>query len=320
MPSGRGALLLASAMVLGLAQNGQAACTRASDLMRVARVESALSRGYGVQYWGADYSAQALAQAPHGLLILEGTKVGAIDTADGTEQRFTKADIDQIRAQGHVVLLYLNLTEVEPWRDYRKSDGTEPDIVGPATGPEETLAKWWTPEWRDVLLARVDALMATGADGIFLDDALHYYTTGSMELSDPAAPSSVPEAAASLMSLVLAVTDRMRVTNCDAISVVNNAVFVGRDAGAAEAAQFDQYRAAIDGILVESALGAANHNDLHTALREDYLGYRLPVLTLDFAQNAEADAVATEARQLGYAPYITPDASFSALAVNRPSR
>ena len=46
----------------------------------------------------------------------------------------------------------------------------------------------------------------------------------------------------------------------------------------------------------------------------------LPVLALDCAKGPEAEAIAMRARSLGYAPYVTPDAAFSSLSVNRPTR
>ena len=290
-------------------------CSAQDAQARSARIAAALGHGFGVQYWGAGYDAATLSGAPHGLLILEAAVLGATDTADGRERFFGPADMARIARPDRPALVYLNLTEMEPWRDYWPEGGGDPAFAGPRLGPEERLGAWWTDDWRDMLLARVDRLMATGASGLFLDDALHYWTTGGLDRAPVDAPASVPEAAEVLMRLVLAVTERMRSHSCDALAVVNNAVFVGRDAGLGQAALFDRYRATIDGVLVESAQGAADHPDLHTALREDYLSRNLPVLALDFAGAAgDAADLAGIARARGYVPYVAENPAFDRLA------
>lgn len=273
---------------------------------RAERMRSALSAGFGVQYWGTDFDTDHLAEAPHGLLILEATKIGAKDSSSGREKRFTRQEIARIRREGRPVLAYLNITEIEEWRDYGSAD---PNDLAAAQLPDGgLLALWWEEEWQRILLARARDLMALGVDGLFLDDALHYWTTGQISGLDEGAPADVPEAARLLMRLVLRLTESVGAADCEALCVVNNAIFVGRDAG--EAGLFDQYRTAIDGVLIEDALGGADHPDLHAALSEDYLAHAVPVLSIDL----EAPGQAQAARTRGYVPYLVPDTDFSRLA------
>lgn len=271
------------------------------------RLRTALSAGFGVQYWGADFDPKHLAAAPHGLLILEATRVGAKDSASGLEERFTKQDITCIRRKDRPVLAYLNITEREEWRDYGSADPD--DLSAAQLSDGGVLAPWWEEEWQQIILARAKELMALGVDGLFLDDALHYWTTGQISGLGQGAPADVPEAARLLMRLVLRVTEALRAGNCDALCVVNNAIFVGRDG--ADAALFDRYQIAIDAVLIEDAFGGANHPDLHTALSEDYLAEGIPVLSIDL----EAPGRAQAARARGYVPYLVPDTTFSRLAL-----
>lgn len=296
---------------------------------RAERMALALSGGYGVQYWGQDYNAQGLARQPHGLLILEAAQTGALDSTDGREVFLHFAqirDLQQDRARP--LLAYLNLAELEPWRDYWRGASAQPDWAGGRTAQDEWLARYWAESWRAVLFARADRLMAAGADGLFLDDALHYYTygTGGALADGLGAPQGVPAHARAMMALVLDVIGRIRQNNCAALVVVNNAVFIGRDAGPDGAAAFQQYRAALDGVLIEDALGAADHPDLHLALAEDYQSVGLPVMSLDFvpsptdAASLQRDQLAALAREKHYFPYIAPGPAFDRLAPPNVSR
>lgn len=267
-----------------------------------------------MQYWGPSFQADTLAQVPHGLLIIEATKVGAPDAADGREVTFTPEEMGQIRHQGaRPVLAYLNLTEVEAWRDYWPEDGQAPPWLGPKTPSGGRLAAFWRPEWRELLRDRVVRLLDTGVDGLFLDDVLNYFVAGSMGLRVPDGPSDVPQAADLMLSLVQEIATQAREMRCGALIVVNNGVFIGRDAGPTNLGAFNTYRTAIDGIMIEDGLGGADTPVLHTALREDYLTMGVPVLSLDFAAGAQAERVIHRARAKGYVPYIVPDGSFSSL-------
>lgn len=304
-------MLVAAAASL-TSQPGQA-CPEATG-SRAARLTSALKSGYGVQYWGASFRTDVLAQAPHGLLIIEATKIGAADTSDGREVTFTPEEMAQVRRQGkRPVLAYLNLTEVEPWRDYWPEDGKAPPWLGPETSTGDKLAAFWRSEWREILRQRVIRLMNTGVDGLFLDDALNYYVAGSLSGKTPGMPSDVPAAAEIMLSLVQEIATQARTVRCNALIIVNNGVFVGRDAGPENLDAFNTYRAAIDGIMIEDGFGGADTPVLHTALQEDYLAKGIPVLSLDFAPKEQSKDMVNRAQVKGYVPYIVPDGSFTSL-------
>lgn len=58
-------------------QPPQPDCMMTTARSRAARLLPALQRGVGLQYWGPDYTVEALAGQLHGLLIFEATRIGA---------------------------------------------------------------------------------------------------------------------------------------------------------------------------------------------------------------------------------------------------
>jgi uncharacterized protein (TIGR01370 family) len=283
-----------------------------------------------------------LALQPHGLLIIEVAKLGALYTETGREEFFTSDEIALISHDGErPVLGYLNVSEIETHRDYwvdfsMLSDepagaAALPEWFGPQTGHDEHLAAYWTSAWRDVLLERVDRLMASGVNGVFLDDVLHYYTHATDEnlrwpdSGRPDGPQDAPSLALAMMDLVIVLAERVRAWDCNAFVIVNNGVFIGRDANEAvknggAKPVFEAFLAAVDGILVENALSPATHPDTRAAMEEDFLAAGLKVLTIDqlsqYGDGHAADLrrrLAHEARSAGFIPYLIEDAGFNRL-------
>lgn len=317
-------------------------CEDSADRRRSLRLDKALSDGFGVQYWGEDYNAEALAERPHGLLIIEAAKLGAQYSANGREEFFSPDEIKKISRDGaRPVLAYLNISEIEEYRDYwvdqlaarrENPSARSPEWFGPLAQHGDRLAAFWLPEWRDVLLERVDRLMSTGANGIFLDDLLHYYTHSvnahSRWPSDarPAGPTDAAGLAQTMMDLVVALSERVRAWDCDAYVVVNNGVFIGRDAGGAEPTEstksaFADYLSHIDGILVENVLSPVAEASTREVLKEDFLSSGLQVMTIDNLDRfGSEDAgsvrykVAVDAAGADFHPYLVDESMFSRLS------
>lgn len=313
----------------------------ASPRSRAVSLTSALRQGFGVQYWGDTYSAEKLAAQPHGLLIIEITKIGAPYSDTGRELPFTPEEIATIRRDGErPVLGYLNVSEIETYRDYWidlavPAEGGDPQPLPPWHGPHtahgDHLAAYWTQEWKDILLARVDRLMGTGADGLFLDDVLHYYSHAMDETlrwpdgEQPARPSDAQGFAMGMMHLVEALAARARQWDCDALVIVNNGVFIGRDAAGASAAPesktaFASYLDAIDAIMVENLSASDTHPHTLEALKEDFQAKGAAVLALDIATQFPGvepeqlrKTVAEEAARTGIFPYVALDSAYSQL-------
>lgn len=304
-----------------------------------ARLRRALESGFGVQYWGDSYSVSGLEGAGHGLLIVEATRVGAPDSPEGREIRFTPDEVRRISKNGQrPVLAYLELTEVETYRDYwvRRERADEHSKerhaapwLGPRTAGGEQLAVYWDPSWEQLLAERVQQLMALGFDGIMFDDALHYFsfqTGGDLHWSRAAAAAPADGYAVALMRLVRRLTMTMRAANPSAIAIVNNGVYIARDAAAQSRPDtarqvFEHYAAALDGILIESLFAPGATQTARRAVQEDFATRGISVLTIDFLTDfqglPEATARTLLARRAvgtGFCPYVAWDGRFDRLA------
>lgn len=302
---------------------------------------TALNNGFGVQYWGQSYTAAELAAAPHGLLIIEAAKVGAGHSSDGREAFFTSDEVQTIGHHGsRPVLAYLNLSEIETYRDYwarLQVAGSDPahlvdqSWIGPRSTSGEHLAQYWTPEWEAILAERVDRLMALGFDGLFFDDVLHYYsfaTDGALDWSG-VAPTAPPQDAAgyarAMMQLVDQLAARSRSTHCDAIIVVNSGAFIGQDAmrdrmDFAGRDAFHAYLDAIDAIMMEDVFTSETRQPTIDVLQNEFAAEGIAVLAVDFATSFPArdagslrNIVARRAAENGFSTYLADDASFDRL-------
>jgi uncharacterized protein (TIGR01370 family) len=286
---------------------------------------------FGVQYWGETYDADRLSAAPHDLLIVEATL--RADRGSG-ERRFTATEVRRMRRDGaRPVLAYLNLAEIEAYRDYMAAAAAAeaaPPWIGARSPQDEALAAFWTPAWAAILRARIDAFLALGFDGVMLDDALHFYTWGALDAPTHArdAPQSPAAFARAMMALVLDLADHARrrsaAARCGFRIVVNNGVWLGADAAADRApeatALYERYRAALDGVLVESAVARGDAPSLDI-LSRDYRAIGVAVLLVEFETEAGAarDASALradtmrEAAERGFSAYVAGDHRFDRL-------
>jgi uncharacterized protein (TIGR01370 family) len=289
-----------------------------------------LRDGFGVQYWGPSYTADQLAEAPHGVLILEATRLGPNDNPSGREVRFTPEEIETIsRGGSRPVLGYLNVVEIETYRDYWADTAfvglpARREWMGPSTSEQEQLALFWTEAWEKILLERVDDLMAIGLQGIFLDDVLHYYTyastfpTSVRGLPWPAKPADF---ACEMMDLVIRLSERARSHREDAFIIVNNGVFIGYDAEESEnCPQFDAYLSAINAILVEDLFSSLESGPVIDALQSQYQARGVPVLVVEFATNFPQMSMPAVQRMVqdlsvkrGLFPYVVQDEKFNRL-------
>lgn len=310
-----------------------------------AMLRAALDCGFGIQYWGETFTTQDLANAPHGVLIIETSRVG-FDPATGTRERtFSPNEIREIRnRRNKSVIGYLNVAEAEFNRDYwlgfdidpSRLENTALDLpfIGPRTLSHERLVRYWTEEWETILNDRVDRLMRLGCSGIMLDDVLHYYSYLSdtpldwmnVEEDTRRLPPENLGFAGAMAQLIIRLSRRARSHNPDAIIIVNNGVFLESDAEAKREAPLrhglmEEYYRAIDGILVESMFGVGASDAVHERLNEQYLKRGISVMTVDFvdqfpffSEKFSREVVSLRARLRGYVPYVASDALYNRLA------
>jgi uncharacterized protein (TIGR01370 family) len=321
---------------------------RGASEKRRRRMAESLQDGFGVQYWGSTFTVPNLVAAPHGLLIIETTRSGA--TATDREASFSREDIRKISHDGQrPVLGYINLAKIETYREYwsetermlgRVPEKGDLSWIGPSLGEDGTLALYWSPDWQKIVEDRVDRLMSLGVSGLVLEDVLQYYTFAEgVSRKDPAFLGLPPhqthaDFARSMMALVDRAARRARYHDCDALVVVNNGAYIGRDAGPdpeddRQQVDFDQYRRNLDGILIESVFAKEGDQAAIAVLREDFLEGGIPVLTVDFASAEAAEGVTlgevkarttARAAREGFFAYVAKDALFNRLYPASPSR
>lgn len=305
------------------------------------RLQRALKNGFGIQYWGKNYTAHELSSAPHGVLIVEATRAGAGENGQPEEVFFDPIEIDDIRHGGdRPVLGYLNLAEIEPYRDYwvRCDRGTDTphDLcthqwLGPVTQTDEQLALYWHPKWEALLIERIDRMMSLGLDGVFFDDVLHYFSYASGQglvwgshVKNLSA-SKQGGFATAMMKLVIRLAERVRQIRPGAFVVVNNGVYLPTDSSAEigvekSEALFEEYVSSIDAIVVENIFGPKAAAGARQVLADRYLDRGVSVLTVDFGTQFPGRStslvrwmIGMRASALGFVSYVADNENFDRL-------
>ena len=323
----------------------------AGEISAMPRSSSMDFRDFGVQYWGQEFRRAALESVPHGALIIEPSLIGADTSRLSREEMFSPSDITAIRQGGtRPVFGYLNVGELASYRDYwveafgsartridLSSNSTLPAWYGGYDQRGELLSAFWTKEWELIMQQRINALLAIGFDGAFLDDVLHYFSWGEEDVLRPRSsalggPTTVAESARVMMGLILRLSCYARYGAPNARPsfnlIVNGGPYIGWDAidGATESGGvgldlYHRYFNAIDAILVENALSRPDGKGLIEILQKEYAGRGMPVLTIEFwsRDNAVTDfetfraTMRDRAEENGFRTYIVPDGIFDRL-------
>lgn len=112
--------------------------------------------------------------------------------------RWSRSDLATLRrAQpGRKILAYISIGEAENYRPYWKTDWAIGGVLSP-TAPDWLLSenpswpgnfkvKFWSPVWQQIMLSAVDAAMAQGFDGVYLDivDAFEFFEQNGSDFID----------------------------------------------------------------------------------------------------------------------------------------
>jgi cysteinyl-tRNA synthetase len=228
--------------------------------------------------------------------------------------------VPRLRAGGRRVLAYLDVGRAETWRSYW-SDGWRPAGPEGPGSPSFLLAPagdgwegehpvaFWDEGWRGILMREVDAILAAGHDGLFLDrvDAAE----------DAAVVAAAHDAGVdpreAMIALVREVAEHARLLRPEAAILLN-----GGESLVAGRLDLDDV---VDGVVAESVSfsGAASQRwdtpgnadvPVPSAVRFRRLsGIRargLEVLTLDYASEFENLAAAVEAARFhGLVPCVS---------------
>lgn len=281
---------------------------------------------YALRLVGA--SAASLARTGADLLIVESGL-----TLRDTAATLRPDELAALQAGGQRVIAYVNSSVTDHGRDWWNPAWVTPD---PAAGepdvgtisstapawlrnnlglvdfapeangppqPEAILVDYTHPDWQALVIAQAVAQVQAGYDGVFLDDVGRYYEAAQ------ASGTWNPAMADAMMRLVIAVSEAIRAEAPDALLVVNSGVYILGDS-TGNAALMAEYRAALDGMLIENQFGQGSVlADAASAFPD------LPILPLEshltFAAQGRLLAQATRADLL---PYLSPSEAYADFA------
>ncbi len=116
-------------------------------------------------------------------IITSGFKIAVMDySRDGTdENRYTKSAIGKIKAASIMPLCYLSIGEAEEYRYYWRSEWKKkPEWLGRENPDWEGnyKAKYWHPEWQNIVFAYLDKIIEQEFSGVYLDiiDGFEYWS------------------------------------------------------------------------------------------------------------------------------------------------
>lgn len=104
-----------------------------------------------------------------------------VAVVDPDDSRLTSKNLVSLQGQGKKIIAYLSIGEAEDYRPYWKAgwcagspafiDEENPDWDG------NYKVKFWDRIWQDMIYNRLDEIVKTGYDGVYLDvvDAYQYY-------------------------------------------------------------------------------------------------------------------------------------------------
>jgi cysteinyl-tRNA synthetase, unknown class len=121
-------------------------------------------------YWLDGPDLVAIGNTAYNLAVIDYSRDG------GPQGEFTFAEIQRLRQSSMCnrrVLAYLSIGEAEDYRWYWQSGWKpgNPDWIVQVDPdwPGNYYVKFWDPEWRNILYAYLDRILASGFDGVYLD-------------------------------------------------------------------------------------------------------------------------------------------------------
>ena len=236
-----------------------------------------------------------------------------LDAAFSSEEPWTRADLDAIRA-GHSarqVIAYLSIGEAEDYRPYWRKEwlrDARPAFLG-AVNPEwkgNYRVKYWIADWQRIILAAVDDAMTSGFDGVYLDIVDGFETfeqQGKDFIDNRVNPETKQSYRRDMVDWVRAIAARARAKNHAALIIPQN--------GSQLLAHAD-FLAAISAIGIEDLFteGDKLQPKAHTS---EVLGHlkllaaaQKPALLIEYPKSAaRRDTVKKQARENGLVWLVT---------------
>ncbi len=233
---------------------------------------------------------------------------------DGTDiEKFTSAQIQQIKDSGKLAICYISIGEAEDYRYYWQSDwGTNPPAWLGAENPDwagNFEVKYWYPEWQQIVFDYVDTIISQGFDGIYLDiiDG-YYYWTEEAPISD-----REPFADTLMVDFVYKLRQHIDNETSNTFYIIpQNGAYVIDDTNGSAALRA-KYFSAIDAIGVEDVFFPGdldmdndyNPDNERIAILGDYLNAGKKVFSIDYlSDQTKIDQYVNVAANNGFIPYV----------------
>ena len=207
----------------------------------------------------------------------------------GSAQKFKSKRDGSKRA----VLAYISVGEVEEGRSYMKNGGRRFSTGRTQGWQGNYAAKYWDPEWKEIVKARVKEAMDKGYDGVYLDRVDTY--------ENVKAPGG---SKAEMVKLVEEVSRAAKSKKGNAAVIVQNSEELVND---------ERYARAIDGIAKEDLYHGIRHDKRRNSSEEvseaekhlsraKAKGKSVMVVEYLDDDDDDADSVKSRARSKGFVP------------------
>lgn len=197
-----------------------------------------------------------------------------------------------------VVIGYLSIGEAEKWRGYWKNccaTGSPSWLTSKTQGWAGNYAvKYWDPAWKAIVMQRLNAMIAAGFDGVYLDRADTWEAMRGQN----------PNARGAMIQLIKEIAASARAKKSDFAIMVQNAEELLSDRG---------YVAAIDAIAKEDLFHGIKHDgsrnssgDVSSSVRDLKRAQAAgkAIFVIEYLKGDNAEKVRAEIRAQGFIPFF----------------
>lgn len=197
-----------------------------------------------------------------------------------------------------VVIGYLSIGEAEKWRGYWKNccaNGSPSWLTSKTQGWAGNYAvKYWDPAWKAIVMQRLNAMIAAGFDGVYLDRADTWEAMRGQNAN----------ARGAMIQLIKEIAAVARAKKSDFAIMVQNAEELLSDRG---------YVAAIDAIAKEDLFHGIKHDgsrnnsgDVSSSVRDLKRAQAAgkAIFVIEYLKGENAEKVRAEIRAQGFIPFF----------------
>lgn len=224
-----------------------------------------------------------------------------VSVTDYEDNDMTKSQVESLEADGKTMFSYISIGEAEEYRDYWTDNdwsNNKPDFLLEANPdwPDNYNVEFWSPEWKQITMDRIDEIIDQGYSGAYLDIVDGYDV---QQVRDAYNGDSTVEQ--EMIDFVTEISAHAKARDPDFQIIPQNATELLHD---------DQFLEAIDGVGVEDTWYDGNSktdwtndvlNNLSIATENDKF-----VLAIDYpTDSAKQQTFIDNAIEQGFIPFTS---------------